>query len=114
MSTSIHTTIKAFLVAVCLAVPTAMMADTMTETMYEEFAQNQPEMEQNQIMVSASRMKLQVKNAEGQTMEVFNLIGDKVYTQRIEAQSKSFDLGQLPHGYYIVKIGNFSRKVYLH
>ena len=100
--------------AVCLAVPTAMMADTMTETMYEEIAQNQPEMEQNQIMVNANGTKLNVKNAEGMVMEIFNLVGDKVYTQRIESQSKTFDLGQLPHGYYIVKIGKFSRKVYLH
>ena len=91
---------------ICLSMPLTMMA--------EDVQQSPIEMEQNQIAIAVSGSNLRVKNAEGLVMEIFSLTGEKVYTQRIDSSSKSFDLGNLQRGYYIVKIGKFTRKIYLH
>ena len=94
---------------VCLSsVPVTMLAET------EEIQNSQIEMEQNQINITVSGSTIRVKNAEGQVLEVYSITGEKVYTQNIESASKAFDLGQLQRGYYIIKIGKFTRKVYLH
>ena len=90
----------------CLSMPVSLMA--------QDVQQSQVEMEQNQISISLTGSSLRVKNAEGLVLEVFNLTGEKIYSQRIEGQSKSFELGQLQRGYYIVKVGKFTRKIYLH
>ena len=100
---------KVLLLMVCLSsVPATMFAET------EEIQNSQIEMEQNQISITVSGSTIRVKNAEGQVLEVYSITGEKVYTQNIESASKAFDLGQLQRGYYIVKIGKFTRKVYLH
>lgn len=89
----------------CLACPAAMTA--------QEMQQSQVEMEQDQITISVVGNTLRVKNAEGLTLEIYNLTGGKEYTQHIESASKAINLSQLQPGYYIVKIGKFTRKVYL-
>ncbi len=100
---------KAFLLMMCFSlVPTTIMAET------EEMQNNQIEMEQNQISIAVSGTTIRVKNAEGLTIEVYSITGDKVYTQLIEGSSKVFELGKLQRGYYLVKIGKFTRKIYLH
>ncbi|MBR1668657.1 MAG: T9SS type A sorting domain-containing protein [Bacteroidaceae bacterium] len=106
MIKSLHNTVKVLLLMICLSMPVAMMA--------QDVQQSPVEMEQNPISISVSGSNLRVKNAEGLVVEVFSLTGEKVYTQRVEGVSKSFDLGQLQRGYYIVKIGKFTRKIYLH
>lgn len=97
---------KVLLLMVGLSMPVALMA--------EETLDNQVEMEQTQITITVSGTTLRVKNAENLTMEVFSLTGEKVFSQRVDAQSKAYNLGQLPAGYYIVKVGLLSRKIYLH
>ncbi len=93
----------------CLSsVPATMMAET------EEIQNSQIEMEQNQVTIAVSGSTIRVKNAEGQVLEIYGLTGEKLYTQNIDSASKTFDLGQLQRGFYIVKIGKFTRKVYLH
>ena len=94
---------------VCLSsMPATMLAET------EEMQNSQIEMEQNQVTISVSGSSIRVKNADGQTLEIYSLTGEKVYTQVIDSASKSFELSQLQRGYYIVKVGKFTRKVYLH
>lgn len=105
MAQNLLNIIKVLLIAVCLAIPCGMMAQDNS---------SQPEMEQNQIVVTISKTYLQVKHAEGNVLEIFSLIGEKVYTQRIESDSKTYELSQLHKGYYIVKIGKLTRKIYLH
>ena len=90
----------------CLSMPAMMVA--------QEAQQSPVEMEQNQTAIVVSGSNLRVKNAEGMVLEIFSLTGEKVYTQRIEGSSKSFDLANLQRGYYIIKIGKFTRKIYLH
>ena len=100
---------KVLLLMACLSsVPAMMMAET------EEMQDSQIEMEQNQFTISVSGSSIRVKNADGQTLEIYSLTGEKVYTQVIDSASKSFELSQLQRGYYIVKVGKFTRKVYLH
>ena len=50
----------------------------------EEMQNSQIEMEQNQISIAVS------------------------------GSTKAFELGQMQRGFYIVKIGKFTRKIYLH
>ena len=100
---------KVLLLMVCLSsVPATMLAET------EEVQNNQIEMEQNQITITVSGSAIRVKNAEGQVLEVYSITGEKVYTQNIDSASKTIELSHLQRGVYIVKIGKFTRKVYLH
>ena len=109
MVKSIHKISKAFLLVLCLStLPATMMAEV------EEAQNNQIEMEQNQVSISVSGSTIRVKNAEGQALEVYGITGEKVYTQTIDSASRSFELSHLQRGYYIVKIGKFTRKIYLH
>ena len=100
---------KLLLMVICLSsVPVTMMAES------EEIQDSQIEMEQNQITITVSGSSIRVKNADGHTLEIYGITGEKVYSQVIDSSSKIFELSQLQRGYYIVKIGKFTRKVYLH
>lgn len=102
-------TAKVLLATVCLgAFPMAVSAEGVQN------AQPQIEQELNAISISVSESNVRVKNADGLTMDVYSITGEKVYTTRIEGNSKTIDLGQMQRGYYIVKIGKFTRKIYLH
>lgn len=106
MVKSLHNTLKVLLLMICLLMPAAVMAQDVIQ-------HSSVEMEQNQIVVSMSGTTLNIKNAEGLVIEIFSVTGEKVYTQRIESQSKNFELGHLQRGYYIVRIGKYTRKIYL-
>lgn len=101
----LHNAMKVLLMMFCLSMPAVMMAEDMQES--------QVEMEQTQVSISVNGTTLRVKNADGMVLEIFSLTGNKVYTQRVEGQSRAYELAHLQRGYYIVKIGNFTRKVYL-
>lgn len=70
------------------------------------------EMEQVQISVS-NGSTIHVKFADGKVLEVYSITGEKVYTQRIDSPSKSYELSSLPKGFYLVKVGDVTRKVFL-
>ena len=97
---------KVLLIVACCFVPATLSA--------QDVQHNQIENEQNQVGITISNSCLRVKNAEGLVIEIFNLTGEKVYTQRIESSSKTIVLAHLQRGYYVVKIGNYTRKIYLH
>lgn len=104
MIKSLHNILKTFLIACSLFVSMAMSA--------QDVQHSQIEMEQ-QITVTVSDANLRVKNAEGLVIEIFSLTGEKVYSQRIESASKSIELSHLQRGFYIVKIGKYTRKIYI-
>jgi len=54
-----------------------------------------------------------IKNAENLVVEIFSLTGEKVYSIRIDSQSKQIELDNLAKGYYIVRINKIARKIYL-
>lgn len=105
MTKSLHTILKVLLFAIITYMPVVMHA--------EEFFRSQIETEQNQIHIAINESNLRVKNAEGMTIEIFSITGEKVYTQKIESQSKSIDMSSFQRGYYIVKVGKYTRKIYL-
>lgn len=105
MTKPLHNMLQILLLMVCLSAPVTVMA--------QDVQQSQVEMEQNQISIAVVGSSLRVKNAEGLTLEIFSLTGNKVFTQRIESTSKTVELTTLQRGFYIVRIGKFTRKIYL-
>ena len=101
----LHNTLKVLLITCCLSVPAMASA--------QDVQHSQIETEQQQITVTVSDATLRVKNAEGLAIEIFSLTGEKVFSQRIESSSKTIELSHLQRGFYIVKIGKYTRKVYL-
>jgi len=99
-----------------LSLALAMMLDTTAGSAAtfdpEPYPANEVEMEQVQISVT-NGSTIQVKNGEGEVLEVFSITGEKVYTQRIDSPSKSYELSNLPKGCYLVRVGKVTRKVYL-
>ena len=58
-----------------------------------------------------SENRVRVQNAEpGSQMEVYNIVGVKLTTIRIDSTDVTVQVN-LPKGYYIFKIGNVVRKV---
>ena len=55
---------------------------------------------------------LRVTGAAGQTLSIYNVTGVKVMNIRVDGSDKSYHLN-LPHGCYIVKVGNEVRKIAL-
>lgn len=45
-------------------------------------------------------------------LEVFSIVGVKVYTQKIKAGTNEYQLN-LPKGYYIIRIGDLAKKILL-
>ena len=83
-------------------------------------ATQQPEMQKAQIdnditpvTINVSGSAIHIKNAPQAVLEVYNLAGVKVHTQKIESSDKTIDLNNLPKGYYLVKVDKVTRKVYL-
>ena len=105
MVKTLHNTLKVLLIATCLTATASATA--------QEAQSSQIEAEQQQIAVTVSDATLRVKNAEGLAIEIFSLTGEKVYTQRIDSSSKAIELTHLQRGFYIVKIGKYTRKIYL-
>lgn len=83
------------------------------EVKAQNVQRTQTEMEQNPISVTVSESTLHVKNADHMTLEVFSITGDKVYSIRIDSPSKNIELENLSRGCYIVRIGKFTRKIYI-
>ena len=69
--------------------------------------------ELKEVTVSVSNATVRIANAAGQRLEVYNMAGVKVATAQIDSSSKSIALDYLPKGCYILRIGNYARKVYL-
>lgn len=65
-----------------------------------------------EVQVSVNRKTLHVRNAQGLTLEVYNLTGVRVATVHIDTPDKQLTLN-LDKGLYILRIGSFTRKVQL-
>ncbi len=62
------------------------------------------------IGISVKGSKLYITNAEDLTVEVYNVTGVKVLSQKIDSNEKTIDTN-LSRGCYIVKVGKVVRKV---
>lgn len=67
------------------------------------------EVKKTEILYAGNR--LIVKNLEQDSvLEVYSIVGTKVYSIEIKAGSNEYPI-QLPKGYYIVRIGKHSKKI---
>lgn len=72
-----------------------------------EIIENEPE---QQVGIYVSGTSLRVTGAEGQTLQVYNVAGVRVFTAKVDSDDKRYDLN-LRKGCYIVKVGKTVRKI---
>lgn len=65
-----------------------------------------------EIAISVSQGKVRVVNAEGATLEVYDITGVKVMSVRLDSNDKTVPLN-LNRGIYILKVGKVARRVNL-
>lgn len=60
--------------------------------------------------ITANGSNVRIVNANGETLEIFNITGLKISSVRIDSADKSLNLN-LPKGCYLLKIGKVVRKI---
>lgn len=90
----------------------SFMLLSVSSAMAQDIQKTQIENEQLPITVSVAGSTINVKNAQGLVMEVYDVTGKKLAAIRIESNDKTYELS-VPKGCYIIKIGKMARKVYL-
>ena len=65
------------------------------------------------VGITANGSQVRITNAEGKTLEIYNLAGVRVASYKIDSEDKTLNLN-LPKGYYILKAGGTARKVSIH
>lgn len=87
---------------------------TLTPDMKAQDIQRAPiEQEVNAVSITITGTTVNIKNAEKQVLEIYNMAGVKVATFHIESNEISVNLSHLQKGCYILKVGKVARKVYL-
>lgn len=66
----------------------------------------------SEVSISLRGNQLRVTNADGLTVEVYNITGVKVFVHRVEGDDRTFTLSA-ERGIYIVKVGKLVRRVTL-
>ena len=66
------------------------------------------------ITISVNESTIHIKNAEKMVIEIYNMAGVKVVTQRIDSSDKAIELDNLPKGCYIIKIGKRVERIDLY
>lgn len=61
---------------------------------------------------NSDNQEVRVQDAEGQRLEVYNVLGVRVAVYRIDSSDKTFTLG-LQKGCYILKVGKVVRKTFI-
>ena len=66
---------------------------------------------QDTIKIKFSESTLIIENLpKDDVLEIYNIMGAKVYTRRIKSGTNEYQI-TLPRGYYIIKIGKFTKKI---
>ena len=97
-----------FIIVVTLlsGIPTSTYADSITEVeLGIDISQN--------LHISMAGRILTIISGQGETLCVYNLVGDRIMTIQIDQQEKHIDLSNLPRGIYPIKIGRIARKISL-
>ena len=71
------------------------------------------ENEYQQIKVDLAGTSLYVTGAAGKTLYIYNLIGMKLLSIKIESNDKKIELSDLKKNVILVKVGNISKKLNL-
>ncbi len=61
---------------------------------------------------NSDNQEVRVQDAEGQRLEVYNVLGVRVASYRVDSNDKTFTLG-LQRGCYILKVGKVVRKTFI-
>ncbi len=69
------------------------------------------EMAAGEVSIDYSGRTIHVENAQGEVLRVYDVTGVSVMTIKIQSSSQKVELGNLPKGCYIVKVGNVVRKI---
>lgn len=64
----------------------------------------------HEVHLSVSETALHVSNANGETLYIYNILGVKVASFKIDSDDKQLGLS-LPTGCYILKVGKMVRKI---
>ena len=104
----IKTILKIFFALILMVMPVAVSA---AEAPVEP-AESNFEIAAAPIEISVNRNSIRVMNAQGQTLELFSVTGARIKTAKITAGDETITFN-VPKGCYIVKIGDFVRKVNL-
>lgn len=66
---------------------------------------------QDTIKIKFTESTLIIENLPSDdVLEIYNIMGAKVYTRRIKSGTNEYQI-TLPRGYYIIKIGKFTKKI---
>lgn len=63
------------------------------------------------ISITMQGTRLRINNAEGEVVRIFSITGTEVKSFRADGNDVTMNLGNLPRGSYIIKVGNVVRKV---
>ena len=100
MNKKIYTLLLAFIL-LGAALPNMVQAATTIEMQEQEF---------NTISISISGNVLRVEGADNETLYIYNVVGVRVMSIKIDGQDKRYSLS-LPKGCYIIKVGKVVRKI---
>ena len=66
---------------------------------------------QDSLKVVFTESRLIIENLPTDNiLEIYNIMGAKVYTRRLKSGTNEYHIS-LPKGYYIIKIGKFTKKI---
>ena len=100
MNKKIYTLLLAFIL-LGAALPNMVQAATTIEMQEQEI---------NTISISISGNVLRVEGADNETLYIYNVVGVRVMSIKIDGQDKRYSLS-LPKGCYIIKVGKVDRKI---
>ena len=79
-----------------------------SETQFEHFSQS---ISADSLKVTFIESRLTIENLpKDNILEIYNIMGAKVYTRRLKSGTNEYNIS-LPKGYYIIKIGKFTKKI---
>ncbi len=98
-----------FIFAICLAA-----AFTAAPSAVQAFDGHEEAVGEAQITLNhtSHNQEVRVQDAESQRLEVYNVLGVRVASYRVDSNDKTFTLG-LQRGCYILKVGKVVRKTFI-
>ena len=100
---------KVLLLIVFLVVPFAVNAAQMQHPDLISVVGNLGPEDGNAPVITAKGNMVRVQNADGKTLEVFDITGRKIASLRIDSPDRSFIL-KLRRGLYLLRVDDVSRK----
>lgn len=56
---------------------------------------------------------LYIRNAENMVLKIFSITGKMLLATKIDSPSKKIETSSYPRGFYLVNVGNVTRKIYI-